>query len=427
MTEPCNLTALEALSQIAGGGLTCERLVRSCAERISEREPGIGAWQYLDIDSALSAAAALDASAHRHALQGIPFGVKDIIDTAHMPTEYGSPIYVGNRPAWDAACVAITRAAGGILLGKTVSTEFAHRLPGKTRNPCNGAHTPGGSSSGSAAAVAAAMIPLAIGTQTGGSTIRPAAFCGVVGYKPTFGDFSLFGVREHARSFDTLGLFARSIDDIGLFRAVLLHERWEPLPQIDGAALRVGFCRTPYWDQADRFTRDVLERGASSLARAGARVADVALPEAGSELRKATRCISGFEFERSLAFELSHHREKLSKVLREGRVTDGLACTYDRYAAACAIVANTRQRLAEVFEHHDVLLAPSAPGEAPEGLASTGDPIFNGLWNELHVPVITIPAFTGPRGLPVGAQLVGWWSRDRDLLAAAQWVAAHIA
>jgi amidase len=195
-----------------------------------------------------------------------------------MPTEYGSRIYRGNRTTWDAACVAITREAGGILLGKAVTTEFAHRPGGKTRNPWDPARTPGGSSSGSAAAVAAGMVPVAYGTQTGGSTIRPAAFCGVVGYKPTFGDFPLFGVREHARSFDTLGLIARSLEDIELFRAVLLKERADPAAAADGAALRIGFCRTPYWDQADASTQRMLEDAASKLAAAGAKVSEAESP-----------------------------------------------------------------------------------------------------------------------------------------------------
>ena len=427
MTQPYDMTATEALSSIASGKLTAEVLVRSCAERIEAYEREVGAWQYLDVGAALDRAAVLDRSKGRALLHGIPFGVKDIIDTADMPTEYGSPIYKGNRTPWDAACVALTRAAGGILLGKTVSTEFAHRFPGRTCNPHNLAHTPGGSSSGSAAAVAARMVPLAIGTQTGGSTIRPAAYCGIVGYKATFGDFSLFGVREQTRSFDSLGLFARSIDDIALFRSVLLRDRWMPLPQVDGEALRIGFCRTPYWSEAEDSTRSLLEEGAKSLARAGAKISDVELPQVFSHLREAARAVSGFEFARGLTYELTHHAEKLSKILREGRAAEGLNCNYERYAEGRKTVAECRRQLGGMLGDYDVLIAPAAPGEAPEGISSTGNPIFNAVWNYMDVPALTLPAFTGPKGLPVGVQLVGKWFLDRELLGAAGWIGAHIA
>jgi amidase len=428
MTEPCDLTAIEAVSRIERGAMSATVLMRSCIERINAREGEIGAWQHLRTEAALAAAAAYDRGERPgRLLRGIPFGVKDIIESADMPTEYGSPIYHGNRTAWDAACVALARNADGILLGKTVSTEFAHRRAGKTRNPHNPSHTPGGSSSGSAAAVAAGMIPLAIGTQTGGSTIRPAAYCGVVGYKATFGDFSLFGVREHARSFDTLGLFARSIDDIALFRAVLLHDRWEPLPSVTGTTLRIGLCRTPHWAEADEATRALVERSAARLSRAGAAVKDLELPEVFHGLKDAARWIAGYELERSLAFELEHHADQLSRELREGRAVDGRECTYERYAKAGRVVAECRRRLGVLFEDFDILLTPAATGEAPEGIDSTGSPIFNGLWNETHVPALTIPAFTGPRGLPIGIQLVGKWTRDRELLAAAKWIGAHVA
>lgn len=427
MTQPCDLTGTEALSRIASGKLTAKALVQSCSERIHSCERDVGAWQHLDIVAALEKAAALDQSTIRGPLHGIPFGVKDIIDTADMPTEYGSPIYKGNRTAWDAACVAMTRAAGGILLGKTVTTEFAHRFPGRTRNPHNLAHTPGGSSSGSAAAVAARMVPLAIGTQTGGSTIRPAAYCGIVGYKASFGDFSLFGVREQTRSFDSLGLFARSIDDIGLLRAVLLRDEWTALPTVDGRELRIGFCRTPYWSEAEDSTRTLLEESAKRLARAGAKISDVELPRVFSRLREAARSVSGFEFARGLTYELTHHADKLSKVLREGRAADGLNCTYERYAEGRKTVAECRRQLGETLDDYDVLIAPAAPGEAPEGISSTGNPIFNAVWNYMDVPALTLPAFTGPKGLPVGVQLVGKWFLDRELLSAAGWIGAHVA
>jgi len=427
MKEPCDLTAVEAISRIVQGKLTRAALVASCAERIKMREPQVQAWQYLDIEAALDLARALDKSPRNDVLQGIPFGAKDIIETAGMPTEYGSRIYSGNRTTWDAACVAITREAGGILFGKTVTTEFAHRPGGKTRNPWDSARTPGGSSSGSAAAVAAGMVPVAYGTQTGGSTIRPAAFCGVVGYKPTFGDFPLFGVREHARSFDTLSLIARSVEDVELFRAVLLKERNEPAPAADGATLRIGFCRTPYWDQAEESTQRMLEDAASKLAAAGAKVSEAELPPIFPRFANAARDVGGFEFVQQLAFELTRHRDQLSKALLAGRVKDGLACDFQQYAESRIVMEECRRSMAEVFERHDVLLTPSAPGEAPEGHESTGNAIFNCLWTELHLPALTIPASKGPSGLPLGPQLIGKWSDDRRLIAAAKWIAARLA
>jgi len=337
-----------------------------------------------------------------------------------MPTGYGSPIYSGNYVAWDAACVALTKVAGGVLLGKTVTTEFAHRHPGKTRNPRNVGHTPGGSSSGSAAAVAAGMIPFAIGTQTGGSTIRPASYCGVVGYKPTFGDFSLFGVREQTRSFDTLGLFTRSIDDAALFRSVLLRDRWEPLSAISLSDIRLAFCRTPHWQEAEISTQSLLEQAVGDLRQAGACINDLELPDALEQVKEAARWVSGFEFARSLTYELTNHNDKLSRVLREGRAADGLQCSYAQYATSLQTIAKGRLELARDFDQYDAILAPSAAGEAPPGIDSSGNPVFNRLWNDLHVPSINIPAFVGPNGLPIGLQLIGKWQRDRELLQIAK-------
>jgi amidase len=221
MTDLFRLSASEAITRIREGNLTSEALVRSCLERIESREAQVKAWVYLDRDHALAQARQCDRSTNRGSIHGIPFAAKDIMDTADMPTEYGSPIYSGNRPASDAACVALSRAAGGVLLGKTVTTEFASRFPGKTTNPHNPKHTPGGSSSGSAAAVADFMVLMAFGTQTVGSVIRPAAFCGCIGYKPSYGEVSTAGVKENTGSFDTVGLFGRAVEDLPLFRAAV--------------------------------------------------------------------------------------------------------------------------------------------------------------------------------------------------------------
>ena len=263
MTEPFELDATDAAARIDAGSLTAEALIESCISRIEAREDDVRAWKHFDADAVRKQAKALDRGPKRGPLHGLPFGVKDIIDTATMPTGYGSPIYEGHQPATDAPCVALSLQSGGVLMGKTVSTEFASRHPGATRNPHNPAHTPGGSSSGSGAAVTDKMVPFAFGTQTGGSVIRPAAFCGCVGYKPTYGLFSAAGVKENTRSFDTVGLYARSVDDIALFRAGVLAVDVKQLEAADVGELRVALCRTMFWDRASEATQSVIENAAS--------------------------------------------------------------------------------------------------------------------------------------------------------------------
>ena len=272
------LTASEALTRLRSGELTSEALTAACLDR-ARAGAEIKAWARLDPERALSQARAVDRAGRKGGLAGIPVGVKDIIDTVDMPTEHGSPIYPGNRPFADAACVALIRAASGVILGKTVTTEFANRHPGPTVHPHNAAHTPGGSSSGSAAAVADFQVPLALGTQTGGSVIRPSAFCGVVGYKPSFGEFSRVGVKMQCHNLDTLGIICRSLDDVALLRGVLLAQ---PPHAVDrkSAAPRIGFCRTPAWRHADSDTHALLERTASVLSSAGAAMREVALSPA---------------------------------------------------------------------------------------------------------------------------------------------------
>ena len=261
------LTATEMAAAIASGSTTSEAVVRACIERIAAREPQVLAWQYFNAEQALAQARAIDKSGRRGALAGVPFGIKDIIDTCDMPTEMGSPIYAGHRPRGDAAVVALSRKAGGVLMGKTVTTEFANRFPGKTRNPFDPARTPGGSSQGSAAAVGDCMVPLAIGTQTTGSTIRPASFCGAFGYRPTWGDIRCAGVKEAAGSLDTVGLIARSVEDISLYRDVLTGSSPEPLPEV-ASAPRIGFCRTHFWPRVEPATQKLLEDAAARLGRA---------------------------------------------------------------------------------------------------------------------------------------------------------------
>jgi len=415
-----DLTASEAAAGIAADKFTCEALTQACLERIRAIEPEVQAWAYLDAEAALDQARALDKGPSKGPIHGVPFGLKDIIDTVDMPTGHGSPIYEGQRPARDAAAVALCRAAGGLALGKTVTTEFAHRHPSATRNPWNTEYTPGGSSSGSAAAVGSRMVPVAFGTQTTGSTIRPAAFCGAVGYKPSYGDFPLTGIGDNVPSFDTLGLIARSVEDLALFRYTVMGLEQRALGDADLSGLRVGFCRTAFWDRADAATQSILEETAAALSTSGAAVADFAMPDGEASLPEVVRKVSGFEFARVMAYERLNHAEKLSKALLEGRVADGLDCSYEAYRAARKVVHAYRRRLCAALEGVDVLLTASAPGEAPPFGGSTGDPVFNNVWTTTHVPAVTLPAGTGDAGLPIGVQLIGRLHEDHRLLEIAR-------
>jgi Asp-tRNA(Asn)/Glu-tRNA(Gln) amidotransferase A subunit family amidase len=413
------LTSTEAATAIAAGTLTSEALVSACLERITAQEARIGAWEYLDPEQALAQARARDRRPVQGPLHGVPVGIKDLIDTADMPTSYGSPIYAGYQPRWDAACVALLRAAGAVILGKTVTTEFAMFTPGKTTNPHNSAHTPGGSSSGSAAAVAACMVPLALGTQTAGSIIRPASYCGVVGYKPTYGQFSVAGIKALSQTLDTLGGMARSVADLALLRAAMVGSP-PRLPTLDRAP-RLGLCRTPQWPQATAATQAALEAAGRQLAAAGARVQELELPAEFEALVAAQETIQVFEGARCFAYELAQHRERLSPKLLE-LLAPAEHLTYAAYAEALALANTCRGRLGAIFADHDALLVPSAPGEAPPGLEATGNPLFNRMWTLLHTPAVTLPGYTGPTHLPVGVQVVGLPGMDDHLLAIAAWI-----
>ena len=415
------LTATQIVAAIDAGQVTCEDVVCACLERITEREPEVKAWQYFDPKHAIAQARALDKSGKRGPLIGVPCAVKDIIDTCDMPSEYGSPIYKGHQPKADAACVAFTRKAGGIVVGKAVTTEFANYHPGKTRNPLDPTRTPGGSSSGSAAAVAAGMVPIAIGTQGTASTIRPASFCGVFGYRPTYGDLRCAGVKEASGSMDTIGLFARSIEDIALCRDVLLGVTPEPLPE--GPRIpRIGLCRTHRWSELEPYTQKLIEDAAENLARAGAKLEEVQLPQIFEQVSEAHRWITSFEFSRNFTWEIENHWDEFSETLRNGRLKDGLSCSYDQFCNARDLVDECRQLLSSVFGDYDLLLTAPAAGEAPVGLGSTGSGAFAAMWSAMHVPAVCLPLFKGPNGLPVGAQLIGEPCKDRSLFAAARWV-----
>jgi Asp-tRNA(Asn)/Glu-tRNA(Gln) amidotransferase A subunit family amidase len=419
MADLFRLSASEAAARIGDGKLTSEALVRSCLERIDSREAQVKAWVHLDREFALGQARECDKSANRGPLHGIPFAAKDIMDTADLPAEYGSPIYKGNRPKADAACVALSRAAGGVLLGKTVTTEFASRSPlGYTTNPHNPQHTPGGSSSGSAAAVGDFMVPLGFGTQTVGSVIRPAAFCGCIGYKPSFGEFSTQGVKQNTASFDTVGLFARAVEDLALFRAALTGFAAKPLSAIPVNNLKIGFCRL-FWDRAEEYTKKFLEGAAGALARAGAKVTDVDLGKPFEQFETMGRRINDFEFSRGLTWERQHHWDLLSQFQRD-KFAGWLNISYEQYREAEDVLKKCRNHLADAMKDLDLLLTPSAPGEAPAGLASTGDTSFNILSTWTYTPCLTLPVFTGPSGLPVGIQLIGQRNQDHRMLEGAQ-------
>ncbi len=420
------LTASEAVARIRAGNLTSEALVGACLARIQARESEVGAWEYLDADRTFADALEADRSPVRGPLHGIPIGVKDIIDTVEMPTTLGSKIYAGRRPMWDAACVAAARRAGAIVLGKTVTTEFAYFNPGKTRNPHRLDRTPGGSSSGSAAAVADHMVPIAFGSQTAASVVRPASFCGVFGYKASFGDFSLSGIRPFAESLDTLGILARSIDDITLMRGVLSATAADTPPPPSPASPKIGVCRTAQWPLAEPCMQTAIETSAECLRRAGAHVRDVELPAEFSRLIDAQKTIMAYEAARNYLFETTRFAELVSEPFRALSET-GWRTSRDTYRQAKRAVSDAMAVLARIFGDYDALLAPAAIGEAPLAATGTGDPVMSRMWTALHVPCITVPAGVGPHGLPLGVQFVAAYSADDSLLRVAEWARRALA
>jgi Asp-tRNA(Asn)/Glu-tRNA(Gln) amidotransferase A subunit family amidase len=422
MSDLLALSMRELVARIARRDVTIEAVVQASIERIQACEASVRAWQYFEPGLALAQARRLDLLPAGGALHGVPIGVKDLMDTGDMPTTYGSPIYAGHRPVIDAACVAASRAAGAVVMGKTVTTEFATFQPGPTRNPRarDADHTPGGSSSGSAAAVASGMVLAAFGTQTAGSIVRPAAYCGVVGYKPTFGTLPLAGIKMLAPSLDTVGVLTRTVDDAAFFVGALARLPLMPVPGAQSVGrLRVGICHTPHWERASPDARRALADAARLLEQAGAVLSEVALPPACDALTDAQVRIMAYEAAAAFAPEAQTHAPGFSAgfaaMLASGNGIDGAD-----YARAQATAASARQALERVFDTVDILLAPSAEGEAPAGLASTGDPIFNRLWSLLGNPCVHVPVGTGARGLPVGVTLIGPRWFDAATLAAAQ-------
>ena len=413
------ITGSEAARRLAASETTSEALVAACLERIAERDEQVRAWAFIDRAAALAQARSLDRAPRRSRLHGVPFGIKDIIDTADLPTEYNSAIYRGHRPKADAACVTLLKQAGCVILGKTVTTEFANNHPSQTRNPHNGAHTPGGSSSGSAAAVADFMVPLALGTQTGGSVIRPAAYCGAYAIKPSFGAINRAGTKFLAESLDTIGIFARCAGDLALAMEVLTG-RADTRPP--AGAPRIGLCRTARWSLADAATQANVEQAARSWERAGAVMRDFELPTGSAELFDRHKVIMGYETARALGWEYWNHRSELSATLR-ARLDEGWSVPRAEYDAMREHARRLRRELAERLREVDFLITPSAPSEAPASLASTGDPVFNRAWTLLGVPCVTIPYGKGARGLPLAVQLVGAHEADMTLLGWTEWVA----
>ncbi|HKM61416.1 MAG TPA: amidase [Acidisphaera sp.] len=414
-------TAKEALRRIAAGKLTPAAWMEACLDRIDALEATVRAFVHLDREAA-RCAASLPAQG---ALHGVPIGVKDTFDTADMPSAYGSVIWHGHRPRADAAMVAWARAAGGVIMGKTVTTEFATRHPGPTTNPANAAHTPGGSSSGLAAGVAAGFFPLAFGSQTAGSVIRPAAFCGVVGFKPSFGVLPRAGMKLMSDSLDTPGVFARSVADCALAVGAIAQMDLGDPERDPGRPPRAGVCRGITWEKAAPETHALLDRVREAIARAGAVVRDVALPDGFGAMTTAHPVVMHAESAASLGWELREAADRLSDGLR-GRMEWGLA----RPASERTEARDTMERLTAAFptamEELDILLTPAAPGEAPRGLDWTGDAAFNFMWTALHVPCVTVPAGVGPSGLPLGIQIVARRGEDRAALAWAEWIRAAI-
>jgi Asp-tRNA(Asn)/Glu-tRNA(Gln) amidotransferase A subunit family amidase len=415
------LTATEAARKLATREISARALLADCIERIRERDPAVHAWTFIDVDGATKRARQLDAQAVSGMLHGLPIAVKDLFDTFDMPTSYGSPIYARHRPVSDAASVATARTAGAVIVGKTVTTEFATFHPGPTCNPHDLRRTPGGSSSGSAAAVADAMVPLAFGTQTAGSIVRPAAYCGAVGYKPSYGTVCRVGVKMISDTLDTVGVFGRSVPDVGLFAAALSGRDELAIGSANDEAPRIGMCRTHEWDRALPETIGLFDDVEKRLRTAGANVQPVALPVEFSRLAAAQTTIMVREVAESLSHERRAHAALLSSEMI-AMIEAGLAVMPAQYDAAKTLARQCRAMLPQVFDGVDVLVAPSTMGEAPAGIDATGDPLFNRIWTLLRVPVVHLPLARSAQGLPLGVTVVGPIARDRETLLGAHWI-----
>lgn len=435
------LSATDAARAIRDGATSSEDLVRACLERIGREEPRVQAWTFLDEAYALAQARAADAWRREGKpvgpLHGVPVGLKDIIDTADMPTEDGTVLHAGRTPTHDAAVVRMLREAGAVILGKTVTTELATYSPGKTRNPHDPEHTPGGSSSGSAAAVVAGMVPLALGTQTNGSMIRPAAYCGAFGFKPTYGLIPRTGVLKQSPPLDQLGVFARSVEDLALgAEAIIGHDEDDaatrprarpPLVRVAAEEPplppRLAFVRTPMWDAAEPEMREALEELVGHL---GDRVAEFALPDSARSAWDWHRQIMEADLAASFEKEYDEGRDRLSESLR-GQIERGRAVAAVDYLKALARIPILNAGFDELFDRFDAILTPAATGAAPRGLASTGSPVFCTLWTLCGMPAVALPLMLSESGLPLGVQLVAARGDDARLLRTARWLVGAVA
>jgi Asp-tRNA(Asn)/Glu-tRNA(Gln) amidotransferase A subunit family amidase len=431
------LSASDAACLIREGRVSSEQLVEACLERVREIDGEVQAWTFLDPDHALVQARAADGwrleGRPTGPLHGVPVGIKDIIDTADMPTERGSALYAGHTPSRDATVVAMLRAAGAVIMGKTVTTEFATSTPGKTRNPLNVEHTPGGSSSGSAAAVAAGMAPLALGSQTNGSTIRPASFCGVYGFKPTHGLIPRHGMLTLSRTLDHVGLFARTVEDIALLASQLAgHDERDPdtrprarIPFVEVAAEApplppmFAFVKTPCWDRAEGETKEAF---AELIGHLGDRVEEMELFPSAAEAWEWHRTIMEAEMAANLEREWDKGRDRLSDSL-QAQIERGRRVSALDYQRTVRRIRPMHETFVELFaQRYDAILTPAAPGTAPQGLASTGDPSFCTLWTLCGMPAISVPLMQSSNTLPIGVQLVGPREGDARLLRTARWL-----
>jgi amidase len=425
MREPLHrLSAVQLARMIAEGQASSEVVTRSFIDAIHEREGQVQAFAWFDADRAIASARELHLVQRRGPLHGLPVAIKDNIDTADLPTSYGSAIYMSHRPSIDAAVVSLMKDAGCFVLGKTVTAELANFVPGPTRNPHNLEHTPGGSSSGSAAAVAAHFAPLALGTQTAGSIIRPAAYCGVVAYKPSPRLVPRAGVKPNSDTLDEVGVFARWVEDAAFAAAVLAGKpAWKELPAqgVAGNAPVIGSTATSQRTLAAASMLNTLEGAMKKLARAGARHAELTWPRVFDGLFDAQKTVQVFETARALAAEFAYRRDLLSVRLIE-LIESGRATSTQDYVAALQLGRACAAAIDSLFGSVDVVLAPSAAGEAPKGIGSTGDPIFNRAWHLLGCPMINLPFGRGEAGLPLGLSVIGRPGDDARTFAAAAWI-----
>ncbi|MEY4711755.1 MAG: hypothetical protein RIS88_1205 [Pseudomonadota bacterium] len=416
-------SAVQLRRALAEGTTSALEIAERHIRRIQALEPTLHAWKSFDPDAVRQQARACDQARARAGASGLlagsPVGVQDLFDTADLPTGYGSALYEGHRPREDAQFVRATRAAGACIMGKTVSTEFAYFTPGPTANPWNPAHTPGGSSSGSAAAVACGMVPLSLGSQTSGSIIRPAAYCGIFGLKPTFGFIDMRGAKAFSPSLDTVGWFARTADDLELMRCALAGTAFEPLQAVAPAALKIIASRTAQWHGSEASGRSAWELAGQRCLQAGVSLRHAELDSALEGLFDAQQQVAAFEAARSLAPEFREHPAALSDVLRQ-LLSTGQGISQQTYEQALALAHTARPQVLQWMGDADAVMTLSAPGEAPAGLQATGDPMFNRIWTLLGFPCVNVPGLLGPTGLPVGLQLVGRPGAERALLVAAQ-------